>query len=100
MKALVVFFVLLLLFVQMATAQPQRGMNINQNLFGSVSQGRPVSETIPLSLADAIDRALKYNLGSIISEQETRVARAARIRSLSDLLPNVTGTVSQAVQQI
>jgi outer membrane protein TolC len=70
------------------------------SLFGSVSQGTPSAGTIQLSIGDAIDRALKYNLGSLIADQETRVSAAARIRALSRLLPKVDAGISQTVQQI
>ena len=100
MKALAGSLILLfVLFPEFALAQQTRGANLSPNLFGSVSQATPVSGTISLSIADAIDRALKYNLGSVISEQESRVSKAARVRALSELLPKVNGSVSEIVQQ-
>jgi len=102
MKALPCSLTLLFVFFSsFAEAQQQpRGGNLTPTLFGSVSQGVPAGTAIPLSISDAIDRALKYNLGSIISEQETRTARAQRLRSLADLLPRVTGGVTETVEQI
>src|SRR5207237_4477964 len=41
-----------------------------------------------------------YNLGGILSEQETRVASAARVRALSELLPKMNAGVTETVQQI
>jgi len=55
---------------------------------------------IPLSLRDAIDRALKYNLGLYESDQARDAARAARLKSLGDLLPNISANTSETVQQI
>src|SRR5262249_35415218 len=63
-------------------------------------EGTATRDMLTLSVSDAIDRALKYNLGAIISEQESRVSRAARLRALSDLLPKATASVTQTVQQI
>ncbi len=83
-----------------AEAQQPRGSNIPSDLIGSVSQGTPSGGVIPLSIGDAIDRALKYNLGYVIGEQETRVSTAARVRSLSELLPKVNASISEAIQQI
>jgi len=102
MKALPCSLTLLFVFFSsFAEAQQQpRGGNLTPTLFGSVSQSVPAGTAIPLSISDAIDRALKYNLGSIISEQETRTARAQRLRSLADLLPRVTGGVTETVEQI
>lgn len=56
--------------------------------------------TISLTLLDAIDRGLKYNLGVILSEQGNRSASAARIRALSELLPHIDARVDGSVQQI
>src|SRR5437762_6702737 len=81
------------------TRRPPRSANIQQSFQGSVSQGTATETVIPLSSGDAIDMALKYNLGSIVSEQETRVARAARLRTLSELLPKVNAGVTDTVQQ-
>src|SRR6266478_1499481 len=102
MKALPCSLTLLFVFFSsFAEAQQQpRGGNLTPTLFGSVSQRVPAGTAIPLSISDAIDRALKYNLGSIISEQETRTARAQRLRSLADLLPRVTGGITETIQQI
>lgn len=72
----------------------------NQNLRGSVAQGNPTPETMSLSITDAIDRALKFNLSSLISQQETRQAAADRLRALSELLPKINVTVGNTVEQI
>ena len=100
MKVLVGLLIFLLFLCQTAPAQQSRGMNLSPNLFGSVPQSAPTSTPLSLSMSEAIDRALKSNLAPIISEQETRVSRAARLRSLSELLPKVGGTFTQTVQQI
>jgi len=67
---------------------------------GSVPTGQATGTTLQLSLKEAIDRALKYNLGKVESDQATRAAHAARLRSLNALLPNLTGQVGAAVEQI
>ena len=72
-----------------------------QNPFlGSVPAGQPTAEPLPLSLKDAFDRALRYNLGVIESDQATRAARAARLHSLNALLPDLTARVSSTIEQI
>jgi len=100
MRAVACLLILLVFSSGLALAQQTRGMNLSPNLFGSVTQGRPTGDAIPLSIADALDRALKYNLGPIISEQETGVSKAARMRALSELLPKIEGGVTETVQQI
>lgn len=67
---------------------------------GSVPTGQATGTTLALSIKDAFDRALKYNLGAIESSQNTRSARAERLRNLSALLPNLSGQLNANVQQV
>jgi outer membrane protein TolC len=67
---------------------------------GSVPTGQPTGTVLPLSLSDALDRGLKYNLGLIESDLRTRSARAQRLKDLSELLPNVNAAVSQTAEQV
>src|SRR5271166_6422321 len=67
---------------------------------GSIPQGKATPEAIDLSVQDALDRALKYNLGLYLSDRATEQARAARLRALSDLLPMVNGAVTEEGQKI
>jgi outer membrane protein TolC len=68
--------------------------------FGGVPTGQVQPGELPLSLDDAINRGLKYNLGLLLTREATRDARGARWRALSGLLPNVTAGVSEASQQL
>jgi outer membrane protein TolC len=86
-------------FAQEPETRAPRSINVQQTFAGSVSQGTATGTSIPLSVADAIDRALKYNLGSIVSDQQTRAAKADRLRKLSELLPKVNAGVTGTVQQ-
>ena len=81
-------------------AQRPRNSNVSPDLTGSVLQGTAAAGTIQLSVNDVIDRALKYNLGGIISEQETRISKANRVRALSELMPKVNAGITETVQQI
>ncbi len=67
---------------------------------GSVPTGQATGTTLALTLKDALDRALKYNLGVIQSDQNTRSARAERLRYLSALLPTLYGQLTGSVEQI
>jgi outer membrane protein TolC len=67
---------------------------------GSVPTSQATGTTLDLSLSDAFDRALRYNLGAIESRENMRASHAARLRSLNALLANVSGRVSAAVNQI
>lgn len=55
---------------------------------------------LPLSLAEAIERGLKYNLGLFLGEQGTREAQAARLYARSGLLPTLTTSTSDGGRQI
>jgi outer membrane protein TolC len=67
---------------------------------GSVPTGQATGTTLNLSLRDAVTRALRFNLGEIESQENTRAARAVRLRSLNALLPNLAARVSAETQQI
>ncbi|MDE3178382.1 MAG: TolC family protein [Acidobacteriota bacterium] len=76
-------------------------VNAGQNPFtGSVPSGKATTEVVPLSLKDAIERSLKYNLGILLSEQSTAEARGARWVALGHLLPQLNGGVTESRQEI
>jgi outer membrane protein TolC len=67
---------------------------------GSVPSG-PASDQIPrLTLRDAVNLALRYNLGAIESGQNAQIARGQRLLALSNLLPQVSAGASENVQQV
>ena len=82
------------------SAGQSAGATTQNPFLGSVPTGQATATSLPLSLKDAFDRALKYNLGVIEADQGTRAARAARLRSLSALLPNLSGRISATEEQI
>lgn len=67
---------------------------------GSVPSGPATSEVLHLSLRDAITRALRYNLATIESGENARIARGQRLLTLSRLLPHVSAGVSENVEQL
>lgn len=80
-------------------------LNISQtpgldNFNGSGSVDKLVPGMVRLSLLDAMDRGLKHNLGLLLSQQQTDQARAQYRRQLSELLPNISGNVSESINQI
>ena len=44
---------------------------------------------LPVTLADAVDRAMTFNLGVLSRDEQLTSARGARVRALRDLLPRV-----------
>jgi outer membrane protein TolC len=67
---------------------------------GSVTRGQAGAASLKLSLQDAIDRALKANLGMLVRESASSAAHADRLRSLSALLPNVSASFAEYETQI
>jgi outer membrane protein TolC len=63
---------------------------------GGMPQGEPTAETLQLTVADIIHRALEYNLGVLLSEQSVAHAGGARRMALSELLPNINAHVSES----
>jgi outer membrane protein TolC len=68
--------------------------------FGSVPSGPANKEVLHLTLRDAINMAVRYNLGEIESGENARIARGQRLRALSVLLPQVNANVSEDVEQL
>jgi outer membrane protein TolC len=67
---------------------------------GSVPTGTASSTPLALTLRDAIARGNKANLGLLVSDSASESARGQRLRALSALLPQVTGGVSETVEQL
>jgi outer membrane protein TolC len=66
---------------------------------GSVPTGTATNKVVHLSLRDAINLALRYNLGRIETAENARIARGQRLRALSALLPQITAGAAENVEQ-
>jgi len=78
----------------------QTGVVAPDRFHGSVASGAATSTALPLSLADAIARGMKTNLGALLANQDVRSAQGAHDEALSRLLPNLTAGISETSQQI
>src|SRR5215472_16660881 len=67
--------------------------------FGSVPSGTATNEVLHLTLRDAINKAIRYNLGQIETGENARIARGQRLRALSALLPQVSAGALETVEQ-
>jgi outer membrane protein TolC len=67
---------------------------------GSVPAGTVSSQLIPISLADAIERGLRQNLGALLSQDEQLTAHGELIQSRSPLLPDLSARISETAQKI
>ncbi len=71
----------------------------NTAVTGSVPGGVATNDVIRLSLQDAINMALRYNLGAIESGENVQITRGQRLIALSNLLPEVSAGVYENVAQ-
>jgi outer membrane protein TolC len=69
-------------------------------VLGSVPSGPATDQVVQLTLRDAVNTALRYNLGAIESGQNAQLARGQRLLALSSLLPQVSAGASENVQQV
>lgn len=67
---------------------------------GSVTDGKVVEGEIKLTLRDAIDRGLRFNLGLIENTQADAATRAQRERALAALLPQISARAEQNYDQV
>jgi outer membrane protein TolC len=67
---------------------------------GGVPTGTATGDVQPITVVDAINRALDHNLGVLVAEQELGRARGERWTALSELLPNVNGRIAESRQKI
>lgn len=76
-------------------------LNRNQDPFaGSIPQGKATAETIELTIEDALQRGLRYNLGLYLADRVTQQSQAARLRALSDMMPVINGSFAEEDQKI
>jgi outer membrane protein TolC len=78
------------------TLNPQ--VQIQGPFAGSTPQA-PMADALSLSLADAIRRALEFNLGPSAMQNALRQARGQATVARSALLPNISATLSETVQK-
>lgn len=87
--------VLLAVFCIVAPAVAQ-----NADVMGGVPSGPARNEVLRLTLRDALDMALRYNLGAIESGENAQIARGQRLLALSHLLPQVSAGINENVDQV
>jgi outer membrane protein TolC len=82
------------------TTNPSAQATQRQNPYLGSVPAKATGTTIQLSMWDAIERGLRFNLGLIESNQASADVRAARLRSLSALLPQISAEGRQAFESI
>jgi outer membrane protein TolC len=71
-----------------------------QNPFLGSTPQKAVPGVLALSLQNAIQRGLHYNLGLLLSHQGERQAEGARLSARSRLLPDITTRTSYMAEQV
>jgi outer membrane protein TolC len=66
----------------------------------SIPNGKVTAETIDLTVQDALEMGLKYNLGLYLSDRVTEQTRAAHLKSLSDILPHINGSLTEEAEKL
>jgi outer membrane protein TolC len=66
---------------------------------GSVSSGTATSDTLQLTLDEAVQRGLKTNLGLLLSNTQAANARGQRLQDLQALLPSIDANLKEALMQ-
>jgi outer membrane protein TolC len=83
-----------------ASPQPAASPGSTSPFLGGVPAGAVTSAPIKMTVIDAILRALDHNLGVLSAEEALGRARGARWIALSQLLPDVSGRVSESREKI
>ena len=84
-----------------ASYTPSANFTSNQNPFlSSVPEAKPEPGVLQLSFKDAMQRALRNNLGLLLASDSSLAARGQKWQELSHLLPNVSAAATQSAAQI
>ena len=75
-------------------------VQVNGTFAGSLRSKTLSNGPVTLSLAEALQRGLTTNLGTISANDSVRAARASRIQELSALLPNISANASENLQRV
>jgi len=75
-------------------------MQVEGSFQGSTPTGVATPEPLPMNLAEAVRRGLAYNLGVIGATEFERDAKARQRDALSRLLPDLSGAISVADEQV
>jgi outer membrane protein TolC len=82
------------------SASPASYSSTQNPFLSSVPEGKATATVLPLSFKEAIDRALRSNLGLLLSSDSSMAARGKKWEELSRLLPSISASANQSAQQI
>jgi outer membrane protein TolC len=67
---------------------------------GSIPDSKVPQASLTLTIADAIGRGLRFNLGSVSANVSLRQARAQRLAALSLMLPNIYASLNETSSKV
>lgn len=76
------------------------GNSNNQDYRGSVIREKATPGTLSLTLDDAMQRGLRYNLGVVLQSSDIKSANGQRLQELQQLLPTLTAGANITVEQV
>jgi len=85
-----------LILAHAAAAQVRPSLPPGSPFAGGVPEGVATPDVLSLTVVEVIHRALDHNLGALLAEQTVEGDAGARAVALSELLPHVSGSVSES----
>jgi outer membrane protein TolC len=82
------------------TTNPSAQATQRQNPYLGSVPGKSTGTNLEISLNNAVERGLRYNLGLVDAGHASADVRAARLRALSAMLPQVTARGRQAYEDL
>jgi outer membrane protein TolC len=82
------------------SASPGNYSTTQSPFVSSVPEGKATGTVLPLSFKEAIDRALRNNLGILLASDSSLAARGSKWQELSHLLPNISASANQSAEQL
>jgi len=75
-------------------------IQVSGSFQGSIPDPNSPQGSLTLTIADAIHRGLQFNLGGVTANVSVRQARAQRLAALSQMLPNIYGTLTETSAKV
>ena len=75
-------------------------IQVSGSFAGSIPDPKAPQGSLTLTISDAIHRGLQFNLGGVTANVSVRQARAQRLAALSQMLPNIYGTLTETSAKV
>src|SRR6202453_75051 len=75
-------------------------IQVSGSFAGSIPDPKAPQGSLTLTISDAIQRGLQFNLGGVTANVSVRQARAQRLAALSPVLPNIYGTLTETSAKV